>query len=154
MLVLSRVEGRGTLGVALVITLLGLFVKGDGQQGWAQLVSSPQAPPEQVVEVIIKDYKFMTKQGVLRLGLPTAIFVRNEDTERHDFGSMMFEGLATRVEQNGVIVYGRGLNGFMLDPNHRAVVRFDLSRPGKHEFRCSLHPAMVGELLILSVEAV
>lgn len=148
---LPRLWGRETLAAALLVTLLGLFVREEERQGWAQPTPSDT---EQVVEVIIKDYKFRTKQGALRLGLPTAIIVRNEGTERHDFGSTMFEGLATRVEQNGVIVYGRGLNGVMLDPHRSAVVRFDLSRPGKHEFRCSLHPAMVGELLILSVEAV
>ena len=35
------------------------------------------AQTEQVVEVTIKEYKFVTKQGPLRLGLPTVIKVRN-----------------------------------------------------------------------------
>jgi plastocyanin len=112
------------------------------------------AQSEQVVEVTIKDYKFVTKQGPLRLGLPTVIKVRNEDAERHDFGSTMFEGLSVKIEKDGVIVYGRGLSGVFLDPKRDAVVRFDLTRPGRHEFRCSIHPTMSGELLILSTEAV
>jgi plastocyanin len=112
------------------------------------------AQTEQMVEVTIKDYKFITKQGPLRLGLPTVIKVRNEDAERHDFGSTMFEGLSVKVEKDGVIVYGRGLGGVFLDPKREAVVRFDLTRPGRHEFRCSIHPTMSGELLILSTEAV
>lgn len=116
--------------------------------------AAAEAQSEQVVEVTIKDYKFVTKQGPLRLGLPTVIKVRNEDAERHDFGSTMFEGLSVKVEQDGVIVYGRGVGGVLLDPRREAAIRFDLTRPGRHEFRCSIHPTMNGELLILSTEAV
>jgi plastocyanin len=112
------------------------------------------AQSAQVVEVTIKDYKFVTKQGTLRLGLPTVIKVRNEDAERHDFGSAMFEGLSTQIEKDGVIAYGRGMGGVLLDPKREAILRFEMSRPGKHEFRCSIHPTMSGELLILSTEAV
>lgn len=132
----------------LLVGVLGWWGKALGQ---GHVV---QAETEQVVEVTIKDYQFTTKQRALRLGLPTVIKVRNEDTERHDFGSTMFEGLSAQIEHQGVIVYGRGLGGVLLDPNRSATVRFDLSRPGKHEFRCSLHPTMSGELLILSTEAV
>jgi hypothetical protein len=112
------------------------------------------AQSEQVVEVTIKDFRFLTKQGMLRLGFPTVIKVRNEDAERHDFGSTMFEGLPTQVEKDGVIVYGRGVGGVFLDPKREAVLRFNMSRPGRHEFRCSIHPKMSGELLLLSAEAV
>jgi len=117
--------------------------------------SSPVlSQPEQVVEVVIKDFNFITKQGPLRLGLPTAIKITNEDAERHDFGSTMFEGIPTRIEESGVIVYGRGLGGVMLDPKRDAVIRFNMERPGRHTFRCSIHPNMKGELLLLSAEAV
>ena len=109
---------------------------------------------EQVVEVTIKDFTFLTKQGVLHLGMPTVITVKNEDAERHDFGSMMFEGIPTAVEKDGTIVYGRGIGGVYLDPKRDATIRFSMTRPGKHEFRCSIHPQMKGELLLLSVEAV
>lgn len=119
--------------------------------GQAQLL---EAQSEQVVEVTIKDFKFVTKQGVLRLGFPTVIKVRNEDAERHDFGSTMFEGIPTQIERDGVIVYGRGMGGVFLDPNREASIRFDMTRPGRHVFRCSIHPTMSGELLLLSAEAV
>lgn len=120
---------------------------------WGQ-VGPLDAQSEQVVDVTIKDYKFVTKQAVLRLGFPTVIKVRNEGAERHDFGSTMFEGLPTQVEQDGVIVYGRGVGGVFLDPKRDAAIRFDMARPGRHVFRCSIHPTMSGELLLLSAEAV
>jgi len=112
-----------------------------------------ESQPEQVVEVVIKNFTYVTKQKALRLGVPTAIKIVNEDTERHDFGSTMFEGIPTKVEQDGISVYGRGVGGVMLDPRRNVVIRFDLERPGRHEFRCSIHSNMKGELLLLSVEA-
>ena len=121
---------------------------------WWEAAGPIFAQSEQVVEVTIKDFKFVTKQGVLRLGFPTVIKVRNEDAERHDFGSAMFEGLPTQIEKDGVIVYGRGMGGVFLDPKRDATIRFNMSRPGRHEFRCSIHPNMTGELLLLSAEAV
>ncbi len=119
----------------------------------------PNAQPlfgqnQQIVEVTIKDFQFVTKQPALRLGLPTIIRIRNEDAERHDFGSAMFEGIPTQIEKDGVIVYGHGLRGVYLDPKRDATVRFEMSRPGRHEFRCSIHPNMKGEFLLLTIEAV
>jgi plastocyanin len=133
-------------GWLLVLAVAGWF--------WWEAAGPIFAQSEQVVEVTIKDFKFVTKQNVLRLGFPTVIKVRNEDAERHDFGSVMFEGLPTQIEKDGVIVYGRGLGGVYLDSKRDAVLRFDMSRPGRYEFRCSIHPNMVGELLLLSAEAV
>ncbi len=108
----------------------------------------------QIVEVTIKDFTFRTNQAPLRLGRPTVITVRNEDDQRHDFGTTMFEGIPTTVEQNGVIAYGRGLGGVMLDAKRDATIHFSMDRPGRYTFRCSIHPDMQGELLLLSVEAV
>lgn len=112
------------------------------------------AQSEQTVDVTIKDYKFVTKQSTLRLGFPTVIKVRNEDAERHDFSSTMFEGISTQIEKDGVVVYGRGVGGVFLDPKQEATIRFDMTRPGRHVFRCSIHPTMSGELLLLNAEAV
>ena len=109
---------------------------------------------QQIVEITIKEFQFVTKQPTLRLGLPTMIRIRNEDTERHDFGSTMFEGIPVQIEKDGVIVYGHGLRGVYLDSKRDATIRFEMSRPGRHEFRCSIHPNMKGELLLLTVEAV
>ncbi len=137
---------RGILAGGIIISVMGILGLGGTVPAESQ--------SEQVVEVVIKDFRFVTKQGPLRLGLPTAIKVVNEDAERHDFGSTMFEGLPTKIEKDGVIVYGRGLGGVMLDPKRDATIRFNMERPGRHEFRCSIHPNMKGELLLLSAEAV
>ncbi|NGZ04386.1 MAG: hypothetical protein CV090_15200 [Nitrospira sp. WS238] len=132
-------------GVGTVLSVVCLLWISDGILG---------AQSEQVVDVTIKDYRFVTKQSTLRLGFPTVIKVRNEDAERHDFSSTMFEGIPTQIEKDGVIVYGRGVGGVFLDPKQEATIRFDMTRPGRHVFRCSIHPTMSGELLLLSAEAV
>ena len=122
---------------------------------WSLFTGLPvQSQSEQTVEVVIKDSTFITTQNVLRLGLPTTITIKNEDSQRHDFGSTMFEGILTKIEKDGVSVYGRGLSGVMLDAKRDAVIRFNMERPGRHTFRCSIHPNMKGELLLLSAEAV
>ena len=112
------------------------------------------AQSEQRIEVTIKDFTFVTKQIPLRLGVPTVISIRNADPERHDFGSSMFDGVQTRIESAGVISYGKGIGGVFLDPKREAAIRFTMDRPGRNEFRCSIHPNMKGELLLLNVEAV
>ena len=139
-------QGRRAWGWAMVLGVTWALWGGVDLPLWSQ--------SEQVVDVTIKDFKFVTKQGPLRLGLPTVIRVRNEDAERHDFGSTMFEGIPTQIEKDGVIVYGRGVGVVYLDAKRDAALRFNMTRPGRHEFRCSIHPNMSGELLLLSVEAV
>jgi len=109
---------------------------------------------EQVVEVTIKEYTFVTRQVPLQLNVPTVIEIRNEDAVRHDFGSRMFDGALTRVESGGVVSYGRGIGGVFLDPARSASIRFTIERPGRYEFRCSLHTNMKGEILLMSVGAV
>ena len=134
---------RGSTG-AMMLTAMAILL----------LVKTPvESQPEQVVEVVIKNFTYAAKQKALRLGVPTAIKIVNEDSERHDFGSTMFEGIPTTVETGGISIYGRGVGGVMLDPRRDTVIRFDLHRPGRHEFRCSIHTNMKGELLLLSVEA-
>ncbi len=112
------------------------------------------AQTEQVVEVTIKDSTFLTKQGPLQLNVPTLILVRNEDKIRHDFGSTMFQRTMTRAEIGGVIPYGRGIDGVYLDPGKEVSLRFTIERPGRFEFRCSIHPQMKGELLLLTAGTV
>ena len=134
---------RGSTG-AMMLTAMAILL----------LVKTPvESQPEQVVEVVIKNFTYAAKQKALRLGVPTAIKIVNEDSERHDFGSTMFEGIPTTVETGGISIYGRGVGGVMLDPRRDTVIRFDLHRPGRDEFRCSIHTNMKGELLLLSVEA-
>ena len=117
-------------------------------------LSQAMAQPEQFVEVTIRDFSFRSTQMPLQLHAATVIHVKNEDSVRHDFGSMIFENSATRVETGGVITYGEGISGAFLDPGQEVSFRFVIERPGRYTFRCSIHPDMKGEILLLSAGAV
>ena len=135
---ISRWIGGAVLAVGIAVSG---FLQADAQM-------------EQRVNVTIKNFKFATTQVPLRLGVPIVITIRNDDGERHDFGSSVFEGVPTQVESAGIISYGRGIAGVFIDPKRTTEIRFTMDKPGRHEFRCSIHPTMKGELLLLSVEAV
>lgn len=118
------------------------------------LLTQADALTEQRVEVTIKDFTFVVKQVPLQLNVPILISIRNEDQVRHDFGSSVFQGNPTQVESDGVISYGSGIQGVFLNPTGDAMIRMTIGRPGRYEFKCSIHQNMKGELLLLSVEAV
>ena len=116
--------------------------------------STAGAQMEQRIDVVIKDFTFHTQQVPLQLGIPTVITISNQDKERHDFGSRIFQGTLTHVESGGVTYYGKGMEGLFLDPDKDATIRFMIERPGKYEFRCSIHPRMKGEIWLMNVGAV
>lgn len=118
------------------------------------LLTPVTAQVQQRVDVVIKDFTFITQQTPLQLNVPILITIRNNDMVRHDFGSQVFHGTMTQVESAGVISYGREIGGVYVDPSRGAAIRFTLDRPGRYEFRCSIHPEMKGELLMMNVGAV
>lgn len=120
----------------------------------AGLLTQVGAQPEQRVDVSIRDFSFRTTQMPLQLHAATVIHVKNEDDVRHDFGSEIFHSTPTRTESHGVISYGDGIGGVLLDPGREVDIRFTIERPGRYQFQCSIHPHMKGEILLLSVGAV
>lgn len=108
----------------------------------------------QQVDVKIRNFTFVTKQAPLHLGVPTTISIWNEDNERHDFGSSVFEGTPTQVQSGNAVAYGKGIGGVFIDPKGEVTIRFTIDRPGRHQFKCSIHPEMKGEILLMDVEAV
>ena len=128
------------------IATLGLFLLGGTLFSFAQ--------PQQEVNVTIEGYKFQTSQMPLQLHADTIIRVKNLDNVRHDFGSQMFLNTLTHVESNGVVTYGKGVEGAYVDPGKEASFRLVLDKTGRFQFQCSIHPDMKGEILLLIVDAV
>lgn len=120
---------------------MGLFAHADAQTA-------------QGVDVTIRNFTFIAMQAPLMLNVPTVITIRNEDGERHNFDSAVFQGISTEVETAGVTTYGRGIGGLFINPGSQVVMRFTVKRPGRYEFRCTIHPNMSGELLLLNIQAV
>ncbi len=130
----------------VAIVTLGIIFMG------SPLLSNGQTIQE--VSVTIEGYAFQTSQMPLQLHTDTIIRVKNLDNVRHDFGSQMFLNTLTHVESNGVVIYGKGIEGAFVDPGKEASFRLTLDQIGRFQFQCSIHPDMKGEILLLIVDAV
>ncbi|MCA9454792.1 MAG: hypothetical protein KC587_11775 [Nitrospira sp.] len=117
-------------------------------------MSSPSAQLVQEVIVTIEGYTFQTTQMPLQLDTETIIYIANKDTVRHDFGSDMFLNTLTHVDSHGVVTYGKGVEGVLLEPGQEASIRLMLNHSGRFQFQCSIHKEMKGEILLLTVDAV
>lgn len=116
--------------------------------------SPAQSLPEQRIEIVIRNYDFqVTNPAAIRSGLPSVIILRNQDIVRHGFYSPMLMGILVQGEGEGVAAYGKGVEGFYVDPGKTLVIRFINQRPGNYSFRCDLHPSMKGEAYVMEVPA-
>jgi len=141
------------VAVALLVGCIGPMLV-----GLLELAVDAQSPaqtlPEQRVEIVIRDYEFqMSKPTPIQPGLPTVLILRNQDIVRHGFYSSMLQGIMVQGEGEGVASYGKGVEGFYVDPGKTLVIRFNNQRPGKYTFRCDLHPSMKGEAYVMEVPA-
>lgn len=139
-----------------------ILAVGIGLAGWWLCQSTPtglplvqaQGPDLQRVEIVLEDYAFVLPRPVaLRLGAPTALILRNHDIVRHGFTSPAFSQLTMSVDGEGVVAYGKGIEGVYVDPGKTLVLYFTPERGGSYSFRCDLHQQMKGELLTLDLPA-
>jgi hypothetical protein len=111
-------------------------------------------PVEQRLEVIIRDYNFeIVHRTPVTLGDNTVVIVRNQDIVRHGFSSPSLPALYLHTEGEGLATYGKGVEGFYLEPGKTLVIRLVLERSARLSFHCDLHPEMRGELVLLDVPA-
>ena len=148
----DRLMARRALVVMLVGLLGSMLMSFPGSGVDAQ--SPAQGLPEQRIEIIMKDYDFqVVKPAPVRPAMPTVIIIRNQDIVRHGFYSVMLQGILVQGEGEGVAAYGKGVEGFYVDPGKTLVIRFNNQRPGIYSFRCDLHPQMKGEAYVMDVPA-
>ena len=120
----------------------------------AASLSPSSAQIQQDIQITIKDFSFNTTQMPLQLHTDTFIYIKNLDEVRHDFGSQRCLQTLTHIEADGVVAYGKGLEGAYIDPGKEAVIHLVLDKPGRFQFECSIHKDMKGEILLLTVDAV
>ena len=148
----DRLMARRALVVMLVGLLGSMLMSFPGSGVDAQ--SPAEVLPEQRIEIIMKDYDFqVVKPTPVRPALPTVIILRNQDIVRHGFYSAMLQGILVQGEGEGVAAYGKGVEGFYVDPGKTLVIRFNNQRPGIYSFRCDLHPQMKGEAYVMDIPA-
>jgi hypothetical protein len=107
---------------------------------------------EQRIDITIQDSEFLFSHPVApQLGRPTVIILRNQDIVQHGFTSSILKGVQVRAQGEGMAAYGKGLEGFYVNPGKTLVLRLTIDQPGRHSFRCDLHPTMKGEVLVLEM---
>lgn len=112
--------------------------------------SRNQESHEQRIEIVIEDRAFfLAKGGLLQVGIPLEIVVENRDNVRHGFTSPMLMGLLVFGEDDQIVTYGKGVEGFYVNPGKSLVIRFTTERAGSFPFHCDLHERMKGELYVL-----
>lgn len=142
------------LGAAVsIMALLGTAVAPSPKEARAQI--QIQGGHEQRIEIIIEDRTFfLAKGGPIQIGTPIEIVLENRDKVRHGFTSSMLVGLLVSGEDDQIATYGKGVEGFYVNPGKTLVIRFNAERPGSFPFHCDLHERMKGELYVLEVPTV
>jgi plastocyanin len=116
--------------------------------------TSKNVAEEQRIEIIVREYQFLLSQPTpIHLHMPTVVIIRNQDIVRHGFTSQMLVNMLVHAEGEGILSYGKGIEGFYVDPGKTLVIRFTTERTGNYSFRCDLHPQMKGELYMLEIPA-
>ena len=140
--------------IATVVLTGGLLIPWTPVSTAGNAANPVIAQQEQRVEIVIRSYEFqLTQPAPIRMHMPTIIILRNQDIVRHGFASPMLMHLMVQGEGEGIAAYGKGVEGFYVDPGKTLVVRFVPERPGKYSFHCDVHPKMTGELYLLEIPA-
>ena len=140
--------------ITTVVLTGGLLIPWTSTSTAGSTADPKMAMEEQRIEIMIRNYEFqLTQPAPIRLHQPTIIILRNQDIVRHGFASQMLMHLMVQGEGEGIAAYGKGVEGFYVDPGRTLVIRFVPDRSGKYSFRCDLHPKMSGELYLLDVPA-
>ena len=77
--------------------------------------------------------------------------MRNQDHIRHGFASSSLLGLLVSGEDDQIVTYGKGVDGFYVNAGKTLIIRIDAERPGSMPFHCDLHEHMKGELYVLEI---
>jgi FtsP/CotA-like multicopper oxidase with cupredoxin domain len=138
---------RSCARVCVVTLLLATVVANAGDRS-----SQPPTAQQQRIEIVIQDKTFFLANAVpIQVGQSIELIVRNEDQVRHGFASASLSGLLVSGEDDQIMTYGKGVEGFYVNPGKTLIIRIDAERPGTMPFHCDLHEHMKGELYVLEV---
>lgn len=110
-----------------------------------------QEPVGGPIEIVIQEYAYQVRSGVLKTGEPATIHLTNSDSVTHGFQWAFLEQEQVRIEGGGVTTYTAGFRRLHLQPHEEVRIHFTPMRRGKFTFKCDIHPGMEGEVFILKV---
>jgi len=138
---------RNCARVCVVTLLLATLAANAGDAS-----SQPQMVQQQRIEIVIQDKTFfLANAAPIQVGQSVELIVRNQDHVRHGFASASLLGLLVSGEDDQIVTYGKGVEGFYVNPGKTLIIRIDAERPGSMPFHCDLHEHMKGELYVLEV---
>ena len=130
--------------IGAIILLLTSLIMSAGD------VSSAPQSTQQLIEIVIKDKKFFLESSVpIQIGQTIELIVRNNDDVRHGFASPSLFGLLVSGEDEQIVTYGKGIEGFYVNAGKTLTIRINAERPGTMPFHSDLHEHMTGELYVL-----
>jgi FtsP/CotA-like multicopper oxidase with cupredoxin domain len=140
---------RACAHIGVIILLLASLVISPGD------ISSAPPSTQQLIEIVIKDKKFFLESSVpIQVGQTIELIVRNQDDVRHGFASPSLLGLQVSGEDEQIVTYGKGVEGFYVNAGKMLTIRIRADRPGAMPFHCDLHEHMKGELYVLEIPTV
>jgi FtsP/CotA-like multicopper oxidase with cupredoxin domain len=118
--------------------------------------ASSQSQPfqQQRIEITLQDKTFLLEKSVpIQVGQTIELIVHNHDPVRHGFVSASLLDLLISGEDDQIMTYGKGVEGFYVNPGKTLIIKIDAERPGPIPFHCDLHEheQMKGELYVLEV---
>lgn len=138
---------RSCAGVCVITLVLATLAASAGDSS-----SQPQPSQQQRIEIVIQDKTFFLGSAVpIQVGQNIELIVRNQDHVRHGFASASLLGLLVSGEDDQIVTYGKGVEGFYVNPGKTLIIRIDAQRPGSMPFHCDLHEQMKGELYVLEI---
>ena len=140
---------RSCARLILIIVVLATLTASPGD------ASSTPASTQQRIEIVIQNKQFFLKSSApIQVGQRIELIVRNDDSVRHGFASAGLRGLSVSGEDEQIVTYGKGIEGFYVNTGKTLTIRIDAERPGAIPFHCDLHEHMKGELYVLEVPTV
>ena len=136
-----------------MITLLVAALAASGEDASSQ----SQPIQQQRIEITIQDKAFVLEKSVpIQVGQTIELIVRNHDPVRHGFVSASLLGLFVSGEDDQIMTYGKGVEGFYVNPGKTLIIKIKADRPGPIPFHCDVHEheRMKGELYVLEVPTV
>src|SRR5215467_15015275 len=114
----SHLNGRrGRVG--LIVLLLAPLTASVGDA-----LSQPQVTKPLRIEILIQDGTYYLEKSVpIQIGQTIEVIVRNHDPVRHGFASASLSGLFVSGEDDQIMTYGKGVEGFYVNPGKTLMIR-------------------------------
>lgn len=157
------IRGHTTTLLAIPIAVATFTLLGMGiESAYAQ--AKGMGAPTSKVEITIKDRDHgYTTVGFTTPSQDTTIVVKNLDSVTHGFASKLFKEVPVRMEGDGLLVVGKNIKSYHIDPGKTMVLHFStmpsksdpatgIAESMRYAIWCDIHPEVRGELYVIETK--